>query len=539
MTSDVNVTGETADDKEDNRTLRAFAIKNSNALQESLEGTGREEDSEEALVETIHESSDAYITHTYEGLGLEEEYEDCIVDDEVFSMLLEESRPNQAGKSEIIRGLRERGLEESKQAVQKVETEQEGIEEIEEVEGVVEVEKEQKEIGLLASVGLNEIKEEERGIFEEKENSMNIQVKQEGNSVLEKAENGFNLGREEMIGEMSKERVRSRSELGLEKPGPRSRSRARSRSRSRVRSRSRTRSRSRSRPGSRSKVKENEMDIDKGKLGEESLEGSVGETMIREGTSGENQTCGISNVSAVPHIFAFKKPKLKSASINREFLNKAPIAPVTNVIKTSGMPMEKGGAIFARRGSFLQASTSTTAQTNPGKPRLTTKISSPAPYSLGGHQESVTMKSLNGKSVAPKTSGLGQNSAPVWGRNKKPLVREYTDEELSSMHGIHLVHRLSATSDDDKPGKWDEVEPLIIWGRGKRDRYTYMVYRWMMMKRIGVIRLNLPMVQSLHYHMRIIRHRQCKWNRMWNRKVKLLHRHHIQSQQNRQSRQNR
>lgn len=202
-----------------------------------------------------------------------------------------------------------------------------------------------------------------------------------------------------------------------------------------------------------------------------SKEGSSENSSNKEATSGdisigEGQSSTLSSsTSTVPHIFAFKKPKLKSASINREFFNKAPNLPTSNIHKASATQKEKNGTIFSRRGSFLQTSTTpaltstTTTQTNPGKPRLATKISSPAPYSLGTYQESNSAKSLDGKQTTAKTSGfLGHNGAPVWGRNKKPPIREYTDEELSVMHGIRLVHRLSATSDDDKAGKWDEMD---------------------------------------------------------------------------------
>ncbi|KAG4302601.1 hypothetical protein PCK1_001185 [Pneumocystis canis] len=172
-------------------------------------------------------------------------------------------------------------------------------------------------------------------------------------------------------------------------------------------------------------------------------------------------------------LFAFKKPKLKSASINREFLSKAshPIHHLSN----------KGGTSTNVHDKRLDVVNTTSIQ--PGKPRLTTKISSSYTPLGTSYQDGLFSKSFDHKSCGPGRSprltqnglpgtlgtlgttgtlgGMSSQSAscaPVWGRHKKPLIREYTDDELAAMHGIHLVRRLSATSDDDKAGKWDEMD---------------------------------------------------------------------------------
>ncbi|KAG5518735.1 hypothetical protein PMAC_002704 [Pneumocystis sp. 'macacae'] len=110
-----------------------------------------------------------------------------------------------------------------------------------------------------------------------------------------------------------------------------------------------------------------------------------------------------------------------------------------------------------------------------GKPRLTTKISTTMSHGPGVLSEGPLLKAegkggvSGGALGSALPSGLGSGGA-VWGRNKKSrwmgvgevlritaAVREYTDEELSSVHGIRLARRLSAVSDEDKAGKWDEV----------------------------------------------------------------------------------
>ncbi|QSL66772.1 hypothetical protein MERGE_001158 [Pneumocystis wakefieldiae] len=396
MKSGANVVKEAAEDREDKR-VRASANRESSAPERSFgkeEERGREMRFEERFVRTFEESSDAYITHTSELTGEKEEYEDCITVDEGFDLFLER---NGLGK-ELKNGVKSAPEEETNKSMKNT-GETEETEEIEET-GVIcasdVAEKAKSPMSTQTEVARVTHQVETSG---SEENFLNIHEELDEKEVDNVSDRNKGLeGENCLMSDSNDEAV---------------------------------------------KATESETLIEKPILTEESLEGSAGETMPEEGASGDNQSSALSNISSASHVFTFKKPKLKSASINQKFLNKAPTPQAANAPKGSVTQMEKA---------------STSVQTNMGKPRLATKISSPAPYSLGGHQESVSIKSLDGKSTK-KTSGFAShNNAPVWGRNRSMPIREYTDEELSSMHGIHLVHRLSATSDDDKAGKWDEMD---------------------------------------------------------------------------------
>ncbi|KAG5437145.1 hypothetical protein PCANB_001121 [Pneumocystis canis] len=157
-------------------------------------------------------------------------------------------------------------------------------------------------------------------------------------------------------------------------------------------------------------------------------------------------------------IFAFKKPKLKSASINREFLSKA--SHPMNTFKGGNLNNNNNTNNNNNNTNNNDKNVINSTSIQPGKPRLTTKISSSS-YTMGTYQDGLLSKQFDNKSSGfisgtSLSSRLSQNGAPVWGRNKK--LREYTDEELAAMHGIHLARRLSAVSDDDKAGKWDEMD---------------------------------------------------------------------------------
>lgn len=110
-------------------------------------------------------------------------------------------------------------------------------------------------------------------------------------------------------------------------------------------------------------------------------------------------------------VFSFKKSKLKSASINREFLSKAS-QPGGGGAGTVSVGLKTTGAVGGS-----------------GKPRLATKISTTiSSYNLGTFSEGLFSKSLDGKPGGASGGVLGSalgggvgSGGAVWGRNKKRM----------------------------------------------------------------------------------------------------------------------
>ncbi len=157
-------------------------------------------------------------------------------------------------------------------------------------------------------------------------------------------------------------------------------------------------------------------------------------------------------------LFSFKKTKMKSASLNKTFLNKTVSAVPSFVSRPSLKPTLSQSS---ERSKVLGSSTLNMPSNIPpsiGKLKLTT-------MRAGGMSElRMSRENSSSPQLAEGNSNSTSGATPVWGRNMAPqkAVKDYTDEELKAMHGIHLASRISADDPTNKDGRWDDVKPLPV-----------------------------------------------------------------------------
>ncbi|GAO50981.1 hypothetical protein G7K_5095-t2 [Saitoella complicata NRRL Y-17804] len=186
---------------------------------------------------------------------------------------------------------------------------------------------------------------------------------------------------------------------------------------------------------------------------------------VSEATTAKAESAG--TTTAKPAL-VFKKPaKFTSSSINKAFLEKAS-GGVSTGERSAVKPLSHHLA-EKQRPNISYNPINPHLHAIPAKPRLSTKISAPAPYNLPSmrREASSSPKPLGQQAQTSTTSapsGITQpvkkvpEAIPVWNKNQPQPVKEVTDEDLKGK-GIHLAMAPSA-----KEGQWDEDDDELDWG---------------------------------------------------------------------------